>query len=72
LDRFKLFIAVLTVSIFRWNSAPFLFSSEIYRAMFPIIRPFMILERIRIGIATKISVSVLGQISPTPKRKNPI
>jgi hypothetical protein len=65
---FRLFMAVWTVSIFFWNSDCFFYSSERNKAMFPMIRPFMIELTIRIGTATMISVSVLGQTSPTPKR----
>lgn len=68
LERFKVFIAVLTVSIFLWNSEFFLLSSEMNKAMLPMIRPFIIELKIRIGIATMISSWVLGQTSPTPNR----
>jgi hypothetical protein len=45
-----------------------LLSSEIYKAILPMIRPFTIELKIRIGMAIIISVYVLGQTSPTPKR----
>lgn len=54
-ERFKVFMAVLTVSIFLWNSEFFLLSSEINKAMLPIISPFIIELKMRIGIATIIS-----------------
>jgi len=55
LERVRVFIAVFTVSILRWNSEFFLFNSEMKRAMLPMIRPFMIELKMRIGMATIIS-----------------
>ena len=67
-DRFSIFMEVFTVSIFCWNKEFFLFSSEMYKAILPIIRPLAIELIIRIGITTSISVYSLGQTSPTPNK----
>lgn len=67
-DSLRLFMAVFTVSIFVWNSDVFLPSSDRYKAILPIMSPFIIELTMRIGTATSISSYVLGHTSPTPKR----
>jgi len=67
-ERPRLVIAVLTLSMLSWNMDCFLFNSDKYKAMLPMIRPFMIELTTKIGIATESSFYVEGQISPTPKR----
>lgn len=62
------FIAVLTVSIFDWNSALVLLNSARYTAMLPIMRPLTMELRIKIGMAAANSYVVRGQTSPTPNK----
>jgi hypothetical protein len=47
---------VFMVSIFFWKSEFFLFSSWMKRAMLPMMRPLIMELKIRIGMATNISV----------------
>lgn len=54
-DKFSVFIAVFTVSIFLWKSCDFRFNSDIYKAMLPMISPFTIELIIKIGMAIMIS-----------------